>query len=706
MAAGLQSRYAAGACWVDVTEPRSPGQAAAAAAAALGCGGDRPPIEAVAVCARGLRLLVVLDQGGTVADGLGRLADALLEAGRGVQVLVTSREALRLPGEQVMVVPPMPVPDPGQPARVGAACDAVELFTERASIGLTRDTAPAIGRIVRLLDGIPLGIELAAGAARVLSPAEILERLESRRALLPRGNRDRQEPLRAAVEGSAALCDGGELALWARLGCFEGGFDLEAAEAACADEEIPAGDVLGLLAGLLDKSILTREDPARTAGRVRFRMLATLLEHGRGMLAASGQTAATRARHAAYYRALAARAAGDWFSPRQQDWAARMAREHDNLIAALEHCAAHPTGGGLLGFAADLPWITSGRMSEGLRWIERALSAGGAPTRARPRALHTAAHLALRLGRREQARRLLAEAERLGTKFDDRAALAWVALRRGQAAVYAGEGEEAATLLDSALAAHRGLGEACGVYSALRFRALAAIALGEDSAAGLAAECLELCESHGADLSRSWALWVVGMCQQHAGDLDDAANTIAGALRIKQACSDLPGTAHCLEALAWIAAAGARTPAEHRRAAVLLAAGAATWRRVGCDVAGDALLSQEHQVCEAHLRQALGERAYREASDDGAGWGAQEAVTAALSWVSPTPAGGSGESGELTGREMEVAGLIAEGMTNAEIAGVLYVSPGTVKAHIGSVLTKLGLERRAQIAAWVTRRGG
>ena len=713
LAADVQSRYADGTWLVELAKVFDPDLVASAAAEVFGLGeaGDRTLLEAIAAHVKGQHLLVVLDNGDHVIAGLGHLAGALLAASPGVQVLVTSREALRVSGEQVMVVPPMSVPEPGKAARLGDSYDAVALFVERASavcpFALTRDTAPAVGRICRYLDGIPLAIELAAAAARALSLAEILERLEDRFALLPRGDRD-QQSLRAAIEGSAALCTPAERTLWARLTAFRGGFDLEAAEAICADTTTPPQEILGLLAGLLDKSILIRENTERA--RVRFRMLATISDYGREMLATSGETATIRARHAGYYRELATRAADDWFGPRQHDWAARMGREHENVGEALEYCATYASGTEMLEFVASLhlTWVAGGGLAEGVRWAERALATHGEPTRARARALHTTAFMAITIGRLDQARRLLTEAEHLATKLEDTTTLAYVALRRGQAALHEGDSRAAAGLLDSALAQHRDLGEDFGTYSALRFRALAAIAQDEPSAGTLAADCLALCTTHEADLSRSWALWVSGMYHRHAGDLQRAATAISDALRIKRSCADLTGTAHCLETLAWIAAERAQTPAEHRHAASLLAASAATWHRAGFDVTGFALLACGHRACEARLREALDADTCRKALADGGDWGTAEAVDAALCSAAPAPPAHTvpteDESCELTDRELEVAELVAAGMTNQQIAEALFITANTVKAHITNISTKLRLERKTNIAIWFTRR--
>ncbi|MFC0114045.1 ATP-binding protein [Kibdelosporangium aridum] len=225
------------------------------------------------------RLLLVLDNCEHLVGACAVLAsELLLAAAPGLRILATSRQALTVAGEHLLEVPPLPVPDPEQPLRPRTVTrheatrheatrhEAVRLFAERAALarpGFTIDAGnrATVVRICQRLDGIPLAIELAALRVRALPVTEILTGLDDYLEFLATGSRiavPRAQTLRTAIDWSFALCSDHEQELWARASVFAGGFDLDAAEAVCSGKSIAREDVLALVAGLVDKSILTR----------------------------------------------------------------------------------------------------------------------------------------------------------------------------------------------------------------------------------------------------------------------------------------------------------------------------------------------------------------------------------------------------------------------------------------------------------------
>ena len=333
----MDERYPGGITFVDLAAIRDAALVGPEIASALRVEvpPDRSAVEAVAEALRERTALLVLDNFEQVVTAADDVA-ALLTGAPGLGVLVTSREALGIRGEQLYPVPPLAVSGDGDGTAGG---EAVELFVERARSldpGFEADdrTMGLVARICARLEGMPLAIELAAGRIRALSPEEILARLDRRLPLLTGGPRDapaRQRTLRGAIEWSHDLLDDPERVLFRRLAAFAGGWTLEAAEAV-ADPDRELGDTLDLLASLVQKSLVRREGRGPEG---RFAMYETIREFGRERLEESGEVEDIRRRHAAWAADVADRAGPDLTGPQRRRWQALLAREHDNLRAAL-----------------------------------------------------------------------------------------------------------------------------------------------------------------------------------------------------------------------------------------------------------------------------------------------------------------------------------------------------------------------------------
>jgi predicted ATPase/class 3 adenylate cyclase len=280
----------------------------------------------------GRRLLLLVDNCEHVLGPVVDLVRAVVGTCDTVTVIATSREPLGLAGEQVV-----PVPSLGMP-------DAVELFCDRAALAdasllFSAQDREVIGEICHRLDGIPLAIELAAARARSLGPRELLVRLDDRFRLLRGGGRggiERHQTLRAAVAWSYQLLAEAEQVVFDRLSVLAGGFDLAAAEAVCSGGLIDPGDVVDLIAALVDKSLVTVD---RTTATVRYRLMETLRQYGEEGLERRGETARTQTQHLACYVQVARRIGEMWVGPRGDEALAIASAEWDNLRVA--HATAH-----------------------------------------------------------------------------------------------------------------------------------------------------------------------------------------------------------------------------------------------------------------------------------------------------------------------------------------------------------------------------
>jgi predicted ATPase len=341
---------------------------------------NRPPVEDIKEHLRHLpRALLLLDNFEHVLEAA-PLVTELLGASRELKILVTSRAALHLYGEQELQVPPLALPDPRSMCQVEvlAGYPAVALFVQRAravmpGFALVEENAAPVAGICARLDGLPLAIELAAARVKVLTPAAILGRLESRLRLLTGGARDlpeRQQTLRRAMDWSYELLTGEEQKLFRRLSVFVGGFTFEAAEAvsnAGADLDL---DVFDGVASLVDKSLL--QQTAESAGEARFGMLETIREYGLERLATAGEEAATRRAHAAYVLVFAEDGAPHMSGDSAQAlWLERFFCEHDNIRAALGWLIR--TGNAVWGLRLALAlshfWLEHAHPSEGRQCI-------------------------------------------------------------------------------------------------------------------------------------------------------------------------------------------------------------------------------------------------------------------------------------------------------------------------------------------------
>ena len=379
-AAALRQDHRDGAWLIELAGVKEPEGVAPAVAGALGAAAaamaspDSPGSTADLILRHlaGRSLLVVLDNCEHVIDQAAALADTLVGAIPGLRLIATSREPLGVPGEILAPVGGL------------AVAAAVELFVDRARAvqpGFAADghTRPVIEDVCRRLDGLPLAVELAAARLRALTLTTLAERLDDRFRLLTGGARTalpRQQTLRAVVDWSYDLLFEDERRLFARLSVFVGGCELAAAEAVCADDEVPHGEILDVLSRLVDKSLVAAPTTGRAA---RFTQLQTLWQYGRDRLDESGEADAMRASHGAHYRQMAEDAYEGVRGAAGLMWRERLTSESGNLRSALDWFIATGDADAALSLASGMAWLwfINSDFVEGARWLGDALGTKG-----------------------------------------------------------------------------------------------------------------------------------------------------------------------------------------------------------------------------------------------------------------------------------------------------------------------------------------
>jgi len=445
-AAETLGRYPDGVWFLDLSPIRDPALVVSEAAQVLQLREEpgRRLIEAVCAHLRPLKVLFVIDNCEHLLQACADLAAVILKAAPHVRMVASSREALRVPGEQAYPILPLPVPARGDSVATLGAMTAVRLFVERAqqhkpSFELNEREAPAVAELVARLEGIPLALELAAARVRQLSVADINLRLGDRYKLLTGGGRvlqQRQQTLRALVDWSYDLLGPTEQQLLQRLSVFHGGFTLDAAEQVCSAEPIDRLDVLDLLGSLVEKSLVMLDD---RGAEPRYRMLDTIVDYAREKLAQGGGTAETAARHCEHYFALAKRTNKGLQGPEQALWVQRMETELDNTRAALALALAGGVDAVIavkIAVALQGFWTLRGYLAEGRAAVSAALALPDvqASPMAQAHALYVGAALAASQSDYAEAERMLetclALRRTLGHGADIAATLSTLALAR------------------------------------------------------------------------------------------------------------------------------------------------------------------------------------------------------------------------------------------------------------------------------------
>lgn len=659
--------------------------------------------------------VLVLDNCEHLIDACATLADRLLGACPDLRLIVTSREPMLIDGEYQYRVPPLATPNPAAPGTTGtiAAAPAVQLFVARAravlpSFELTPANAVAVARICARLGGIPLALELAAARVRVLGLEQILTRLDDTFSLLNGGSRvapTRHQTLRAALDWSDALLSASERRAFRRLAVFAGEFQLESAEGVCAEAGLPAGDVLEAITGLANKSLVVVESGERAA---YYHLLEPVRQYALEQLRDHGELAATQARHRSTYLRMAERAGAALRGPDQEVWLSRLERERGNLRAALEWTIAHGDAEASLRLATALVpfWEAHGYLLEGRRWLAQALALGAdhADPALRMRALSGAGRLAyLHVddagANYAEAEALHRESLELARTIDDRRGIALALADLGMVYRLQRELARSREVLSESLERFSALDDAAGI-------ALALLNLG--STAGESGDSAQAERWVRASLDAFTALGDVrslGIAQillsrgaLERGEIDAAIDLGVDALGSHTRIADRWFVAFDLMALAEALLARGHA----RQAVTIFAVAQALTETLGSQVG-----AVPFESLRTRIDALRGMRWFAGAWAVGRIHDLHSAVqTAHAALAAPVAAGRDDRSGHagaasLTQRELEVARLLAEGLSDQRIADTLFLSVRTVGVHVHHILRKLELRSRLEVAPWL-----
>lgn len=681
-----------------------------AVAAALGLEErtGRPLPDALAEHLRDRHLLLILDNCEHLQPSCAELAFLLLTSCPSLRMISTSRQPLGLDGEAVWRVPSLSLPHllPAQPVETLLQYGSVRLYVERArrirsGFALTAENAGAVASLCHRLDGIPLALELAAARVGAFSPRQILERLDRRFEFLTGGGHaatHRQKTLQAAIDWSYDLLSPDEQLLLERLSVFVGGFDLDAAEAVCADSLLRAGVIAEGLSALVDKSLI---DAGGDGDQTTYRILESIREYGRTKLLGRGEAAALSERHCQWVESLAAEAARNWRGPLQGDWLERMEACVGDLRAALQWSRDRGEAQVGLRIASQLWlfWDLRGRIREGRQWLKWLLSApsGGDPTTDRAAALNTAGYLAFLQGEYGQAQTDLQEAVELSRRPGGEQTLpaaldllGLVLLRDG------GSLDEAGALLEESLLLYRRRADAVNICKLL-FHLAELLQMAGDfiRARELYAENLSMARQLGDRWNMALSLFNQGHLHYQTGRYGESEAPLRESLLLRHDLGDQRGLALCLEGLGWCAAAQGLA----WRGALLLGAAEAMRERLGSPLSPSQ--AEAHEQSIEFIRGRLGPESLRAAAAQGRSMAQAELIA----YVFRDDRRADGEVHPLTGREREIVRLVTAGLTDREVAVRLHISPRTVDTHLRNVFKKLGVPSRTGLVAWAFRHG-
>jgi predicted ATPase/DNA-binding CsgD family transcriptional regulator len=702
--------------------------------------GEAAPLERLKRHLFGQQLLV-LDNFEQVLPAAPPLTE-LLATCPGLRIMVTSRSLLRLSGEHEYVVPPLPTPNLNAPISQLQSVPSVELFLARARAlkpGLELDdgTAPAIAQICMRLDGLPLALELAAARIKVLAPQAMLAWLDQSLLLLTGGALDapeRHQSLRNAIQWSYGLLDESEKRLFRCLSVFIGGCSLDAV--AAIGEGGPVA-LLNRIASLVDKSLIR-------AAEARFSMLETMRDFAWEQLLASGEAEQIKRAHFEYFLELAEAAEAQFNGPDQPMWLERLAIDTDNLRAALRFAVDCKDATAALRLCAALWrfWFWQGQLGEGRRWLDQALSIehDAAPA-ARARGRVYAGFLASNQGDFARAEALCEEGLQVAQRLSDRPGQALALMGLGHAASWGRNAARAHDMFEASLGLFRALGDAWGVATTLTYLGNIAYFHADYSGARpLLEEALALFRK----LGQPWGIGVAQYClglatlSERAGSFDARAHLQAAyeqlnrlgdlrslirvavglgrialdthelrqarthwqeGLSLAQDVGDQWAVAHCLDGFAGLFAL------EHRPqlAARLFGAADGLRRHIGAGLPPAFKAWRERELPLA--RSALGSQAFETAFTEGCRLDLDQALALLATPEPDAPQIARSATMPLTGREVEVLRLLTTGLTNAQIAEKLVVSPTTVNAHLRNIYTKLDLPSRTAAVRFAVENG-
>jgi predicted ATPase/DNA-binding NarL/FixJ family response regulator len=720
----VANRFAHGVVFVDLTPVRDPDDVLPAIGEGLGLQDldSHMLLERLQGYLEDREMLLILDNVEQVLPAASGLAELLVAAPR-VTLLATSREALHLRWEQIFHVHPLALPDPQHlsPLEELAQIPSVALFLQRArainpGFALTDDNARAVAELCVRLDGLPLAVELAAARTTLLSPQMILERLGQRLSLLRWEAQDlpeRQQTLRSALAWSYDLLCPEEQALFRRLGVFAGSFSLEAVEAIAEDtrERVPGLDALEGLASLVDKNLVQVQ--AREGDTVRYSLLESIRDYALERLAEAGEREKAGRLHAMYYLGLAERAEPELTGREQRAWFLRLERAHENLRAALRWFADHDEGELALRLATALGyfWEARGYMAEGQRQLDEALArAPAADPHIRARALSRLGALLIWLASEvERPTAVLTEALDLARSVEDTLTIARSLSSLGVLGLYTKEWDRSHRHLEEALTYWQEAQHAWGIaYTLLYLGAIELMQEHREEALRLLEESVAGYREMGDESARGLALMWLVIAAREQGEIPGAATHLQELLELSSQAQDRRLMYLCAAGVAWLL----RDQGDPEQLARLL--GAAQQLRETMGILKGVVFRTRMLIAIATetLQARLGQESFAAALAEGRFMSFQQmaalirqALDGAVQVGAPTEAAQEPRHPSiLSPREQEVLQLVAEGLSNKQIAKQLIIAESTAKYYVTSIFNKLGVDTRAQAVAVAAQR--
>ena len=725
---------------------------------------NQPALESLLDHVQSKEILLILDNCEHLIVDCAQLVQQILSPTSELKILTTSREPLSVEGETIYALSGLACPSPDaefvDDLQNLMEYDSIQLFVDKVrailpNFSVSATNASSLVQICRRLDGLPLALELAGALSNVLTLQEISEHLDHRFTLLisrPRSDLDaRHSTLRATIDWSHDLLSASEQVMLRRLSVFAGGCSLSTVKTVCAGEEVEHERVIELMSLLVNKSLIVAQTLERSEARYSF--LETIRQYAQERLLASGEWEAIRDRHLHCFLKLTEETDPKLRGEYQRLWLNWLDTEYDNIRAALAWAveggrqeSSRVEAGLRITTSLYQFWRIRDYVEEGLNWCKQLFAeandeispivranalvytslmagirgqiedqmrfaeeavlsgevAGEAGKQALANALGAQGYAARKVGDYLTAFTLAMRGIELLREVGDIYMLSLSLSLNSFAAMTIGKYEEARAMLDEALPLLREAGDLYRIAMALNYAGdLARCERNYQQAQTAYEESISLLRRIDAVRDLASALHNLGHACLHLGDIEQAKALFSESMALHQEQGNRPGMAECLLGFGALAIT-ADLPAAGAR--LLAAAAALGGRQITFEWAATRL-EYEHYLERA--RAGLTETTFQAEQAVGRTFSLEQAVAYAQDVTLKAAAAQKARNklDELTGREREVAALIAQGKSNGEIADELVVSKRTVESHIANILSKLGVMNRAQIVRWAIETG-